>query len=196
MKKFLENARVPLNPECLKYKIALGFILIFVTSFGTGLVHGIFYAKAINLVPNTITFHAPLHDLSIITKNNILLACSLLLGFITIGVFNIFSVIYNGFVMGSMIGSSVPSEQTIKSLSLILPHGIFEIGWIISISVLATQMGIAFYQLLDSNLENRGFFSIIFVKRVSLWFSFVVVVALIEVFVTPSIFKYVNDLKL
>ena len=109
---------------------------------------------------------------------------------ITLGLYNIFAIAYNGIIMGTAIGSFVAKGQTTEILTLILPHGIPEIGWMLAISVFATQLGIHFYRFLDSGLENKDFLALLLSKTSLFLLSWVIVAALIEVFVTPYIYQY------
>ncbi|WP_423793431.1 stage II sporulation protein M [Methanocaldococcus indicus] len=102
--------------------------------------------------------------LSLILTNNLKVIFLMLAGSITFGLSTFINLIFNGFNVGVLIGSTFLTNEPLKLiLALILPHGIFEIPAIL-ISAIA------------------GF-------KIS--YILIVIAAFVEVYVTSKIANYI-----
>jgi stage II sporulation protein M len=124
----------------------------------------------------------------LILKNNALLAILMICGFCTFGVLNFGVIVYNGIILGSFIREGINFGGIWQTSLLILPHGIWEITWMIAASAFSLNLSHAFKQLLDSNLEDRSFLRLLFGSTSLYIILMVIIAAAIETYITPILF--------
>lgn len=128
-----------------------------------------------------------------IIVNNLLLAVSLLLGFLTFNIYNIVALMYNGVLFGVFFNKFVGIFGVTKTLLLVAPHGLLEITWFILISAFSVRLTTGFYKLLNSNLEERSFFTLLFSRKTVMLLSLALITVLIEIFITPQIYYFISQ---
>jgi uncharacterized membrane protein SpoIIM required for sporulation len=175
-----------MREKYIKYSYIL-FLIIFVISFSIGLF--LVENKEINnkyLLPNF-----QLIPKSKIFTNNILLAISLLIGFITINIQNYILIFYNGILFGikfSILKNKIGIE---KSLVTFLPHGIIELIWFIILSSLSVKLSFLLYDYIKSDFTKKIFLKELFSKKTFLYFSIVFLGILVEIYLTPLLINLI-----
>jgi uncharacterized membrane protein SpoIIM required for sporulation len=128
-----------------------------------------------------------------ILTNNLKVIFLMLAGAITFGLSTFINLIFNGFNVGALIGSTFLTNEPLKLIiGLILPHGIFEIPAILISAVAGFKIPyeIVLY-LLDkkekpiTNEDIREFLKLSLISII-----LIVIAAFIEVYITPKIANY------
>ncbi|CAB3288795.1 conserved membrane protein of unknown function [Methanocaldococcus lauensis] len=128
-----------------------------------------------------------------ILTNNLKVIFLMLAGSITFGLSTFINLIFNGFNVGVLIGSTFQTNEPLKLiLALILPHGIFEIPAML-ISALAgfkIPYEITLY-LLDKKQKPLTEEDIKeFLKLALISIILIVIAAFVEVYITPKVANY------
>lgn len=182
------------------FKYTLVAMLIFFIGWGTAVYY--FYTNpdaAKDLIPAKISGRKGGDDLpfrpdpaqmsSFIMTNNIQVGIITFAGGITFGAYSVFELFKNGLVIGAVATLAAPIMGQVRFWSLILPHGIIELmaificggaGFLIGASLIA-----------PGNLRRADAVRIAAAKALKLFAGaviFFIVAAMIEGFITPSVF--------
>ncbi|AEH06440.1 stage II sporulation protein M [Methanothermococcus okinawensis] len=128
-----------------------------------------------------------------ILLNNLKVIFLMLAGAITFGFSTFINLIFNGFNVGILIGSTFQTNEPLKLITaLILPHGIFEIPAMLISAVAGFKIpyGITLY-LLDKKEKPITEDDIKeFLKLALISIILIVIAAFIELYITPKIANY------
>lgn len=127
-----------------------------------------------------------------ILSNNLFLGLSLLFGFIFFNIYNIIAIFINGLFWGFYINKFFGNLGVLNSILLFVPHAIFEYYWIVSISVHSTKLSSDFYRYLNSDFEDNLLFKNLISLHTFKLMSLILVSALIENYITGSLFNLLN----
>jgi len=128
-----------------------------------------------------------------ILTNNLKVIFLMLAGAITFGLSTFINLIYNGFNVGLLIGSTFLTNEPLKLISaLILPHGIFEIPAMLISAIAGFKIPyeITLY-LLDKKekpITNEDIKEFLKLSLISI--ILIIIAAFIEVYITPKIATY------
>ena len=183
------------------YKYILVAAIIFWVCFIIGiLATQTVYDVIKPIIPQTLAKGNSLKDLkeplttdpagmsSFIMLNNIKEALYAFIGGITAGVFTVFSLAKNGFVIGIVAAVIFSTNKPLPILSLLLPHGIIELTALFISGGAGLIMGAALIS--PGNLKRGDALKICSRKALRLFAGSVImliVAAVIEGFITPSI---------
>ncbi len=126
-----------------------------------------------------------------IAVNNLLCAGLLLTSFFSFGLIPILIIAYNGIMIGYTLKLGCNQIGVLPTLALVLPHGVVEMTAILFAAFLGMRISIAFIEFLQSDMENKRFFSMLFSTQNILLLGLILIAALIESFITPYIYDYV-----
>ncbi|CAB3288789.1 conserved membrane protein of unknown function [Methanocaldococcus lauensis] len=125
-----------------------------------------------------------------ILTNNLKVIFLMLAGSITFGLSTFINLIYNGFNVGVLIGSTFQTNEPLKLiLALILPHGIFEIPALLISAVAGFKIPyeITLY-LLDKKEKPITEEDIKeFLKLALISIILIIIAAFVEVYITPKV---------
>ncbi|MCQ6253350.1 stage II sporulation protein M [Methanocaldococcus sp.] len=128
-----------------------------------------------------------------ILTNNLKVIFLMLAGSITFGLSTFINLIYNGFNVGVLIGSTFQTNEPLKLiLALILPHGIFEIPALLISAVAGFKIPyeITLY-LLDKKEKPITEEDIKeFLKLALISIILIIIAAFVEVYITPKVANY------
>ncbi|TAE29476.1 MAG: hypothetical protein EAZ92_06170 [Candidatus Kapaibacterium sp.] len=100
-----------------------------------------------------------------IAVNNLLCAGLLLTSFFSFGLIPILIIIYNGIMIGYTMKLGCNQIGVLPTLALVLPHGVVEMTAILFAAFLGMRISIAFMEFLQSDMENKRFFSMLFSQK-------------------------------
>ncbi|ACX72190.1 protein of unknown function DUF95 transmembrane [Methanocaldococcus vulcanius M7] len=128
-----------------------------------------------------------------ILSNNLKVIFLMLAGAITFGLSTFINLLFNGFNVGALIGSTFLTNEPLKIIAgFILPHGIFEIPAILISAVAGFKIPyeITLY-LLDKKEKPITEEDIkVFLKLAIISIILIIIAAFIEVYITPKIATY------
>lgn len=117
--------------------------------------------------------------------HNLKVCIWIILGWVTFGISTLFTLIFNGLTIGSVISNSVHSFGIYNTFILIVPHASIEILGILCASTLGLQPLVIVYQFMKGQKNN---FKYILNKSMSLLLLsllFFFIASIIEAYITP-----------
>ncbi|XRO76343.1 stage II sporulation protein M [Methanocaldococcus sp. 10A] len=171
-------------------------IVLTLVIFSIGFLYGFIFTndlskindKELSNYKSKIQFNFPT-----ILLNNLKVIFLMLAGSITFGLSTFINLIFNGFNVGVLIGSTFQTNEPLKLiLALILPHGIFEIpGMLISATAgFKIPYEITLY-LLDKKEKPLTEEDIKeFLKLALISIILIIIAAFVEVYITPKVANY------
>ncbi|WP_292460153.1 stage II sporulation protein M [Methanothermococcus sp.] len=128
-----------------------------------------------------------------ILTNNLKVIFLMLAGSITFGLSTFINLIFNGFNVGVLIGSTFQTNEPLKLIAgFILPHGIFEIPAMLISAVAGFKIPYEVIQYLRDKKEKPITEEDIkeFLKLALISIVLIVIAAFVEVYITPKIANY------
>ena len=125
--------------------------------------------------------------------NNLKVVFLMLAGSITFGLSTFINLIFNGFNVGVLVGSTFLTNEPLKLITgLILPHGIFEIPAMIISAVAGFKIPYEVIQYLRDKKEKPLTEEDIkeFLKLAGISIILIIIAAFVEVYITPEIANY------
>lgn len=164
-------------------------ILLFVISVVIGYILG--YDNVDDIPQNS---HRLIDNFSLETviKRNSIVFMLLMIGFISFGIINLFTLFINAVVVGIAINSFIRYFGILKCIAAFLPHGIIEIAVYIEISRLSLRTSKVFLEDIMSNFENTNFIYEIKIYRYMILYVILICAALVEVYLTPIAIDSIN----
>lgn len=168
---------------------------IFFMFFTIGFFIGVSNIELYNIPTVSINKNISIDFNSIITitSKNILLAITLLFGFLTANILNYILMFYNGIVFGLSFYTYSKILDNEKLLMIVLPHAILEITWMLLISSFSVKLFFSFIKFINSRYEEKEFIFLLKSKMLHKLFAIVVLAIGIELFVTPLLFNLINS---
>jgi len=158
--------------------VAVGWLVGATTDFSS--LQG--FQTAASPFPETLTFRT-------ILQNNLLALGVTLLGVVTFGLVAVFSLFFNGFLVGVLVRVALPSAGALELVALLLPHGVLELPafWLVGAVALRVVHRLVRYLrgLDDAALTRRE--AVEAGALVVAAAVLVVVAAWVEVAVTPAV---------
>ena len=205
---YFENLRKTLEKNS---NLALSLALIFIVVIGVASAfadqfNSLLTTYGINTLLNP---NVNMNSVLDVFLNNEIAALSTYLLSIFFGIVSIFSVILNGLSLGILYGTTFPQQNFAVFVAYILPHGIFEIPAIILESVAGILLFKFLYFFVKKSFtyrspsfkegmvkswdENKVYLihSVVLIIFVSI---LLIIAAIIEVYLTPTIGSYVANL--
>jgi uncharacterized membrane protein SpoIIM required for sporulation len=129
-----------------------------------------------------------------ILKNNFLVGIYIIIGSISYCIIS-FSVLgYSAFTIGSIFQGFAKTYSTADATILILPHGLIELIWLILLTVCSYNISNSLFSFLkNQDIQPNQIISKTTFKRLTIACLLIVVGAIVEVYFTIPIFKYLND---
>ncbi|MBE8539140.1 stage II sporulation protein M [Geoglobus acetivorans] len=120
--------------------------------------------------------------------NNTLKAFSAMILGVFLGIVPLLFVVFNGIVIGVVVGYVGMEIGILRTLLLLIPHGILEIPAILVSCAYGFEMGIAFYRLLRGERISLDAVILEHLKKfVKIPLPMLLVAALIETYITPVV---------
>ena len=128
-----------------------------------------------------------------ILTNNLKVIFLMLAGAITFGLSTFINLMFNGFNVGVLVGSTFLTNEPLKLITgLILPHGIFEIPAMLISAVAGFKIPYEVIQYLRDRKEKPLTEEDIkeFLKLAGISIILIIIAAFVEVYITPEIANY------
>ncbi|WP_410989980.1 stage II sporulation protein M [Bacillus cereus] len=117
--------------------------------------------------------------------HNLKVCIWILLGWITFGISTLFTLIFNGLTIGSIISNSIHSFGIYNTFILIVPHASIEILGILCASALGLQPLVIIYQFMNGQKNNLKFILSKSINLFLLSLFFFLIASIIEAYITP-----------
>ncbi|NRB63745.1 MAG: stage II sporulation protein M [Saprospiraceae bacterium] len=166
-----------------KYSILYFIILFFLFALIGYFFLSENYPRSDSLKP----FHIQLNvdDLLKIMTNNLLIGVLILFGFLTLNLTNLSFIVFNGLLYGIAIHKYSLEFGLSKTLTAILPHGIFEYLGLAVLFSCSIDINISLYQYF--NKQSTSPIQQNVMNNILIGFSLIIFSSLIEVYFTPLI---------
>ena len=173
----------------IKYS-PLIFLGIFILAFVIGMSNDI--PKSISITTINTNPKIDFEIIKTISIKNILLALTLLLGFLTANILNYILLFFNGLMFGMSYSTYSKIFETKQLLLIVLPHAIIEVLWMVLISSLSVKLFFYFLKYINSNYTNKDFINLLKSKYLFKLYFIVILAIIIELFITPFLFNLTN----
>lgn len=173
----------------IKYS-PLIFLGTFILAFAIGMSNDI--PKSISITTINTNPKIDFETIKTISIKNILLALTLLLGFLTANILNYILLFFNGLMFGMSYTTYSKIFKTKQLLLIVLPHAIIEVFWMVLISSLSVKLFFYFLKYINSNYTNKEFINLLKSKYLFKLFFIVILAIIIELFITPLLFNLTN----
>lgn len=140
--------------------------------------------------PEQITF-------GFVAMNNLRVLAILVLGFVSFGAISGLVLLFNGFVVGLVVGSAASDGQLVEAIALIVPHGVFELGAFFLVGGMTFRLTHRLLNYLrgvdDSVVTRQELFEIVLLVALSA--GAIVIAAWIETNLTEAVARAVLGLN-
>ncbi len=161
--------------------------LYFVFSLGFAIGFYLFYFTILENTNQNENLKVVEFSFGYILKTNSGVFLILLMGVLSVGILNIFTIFINGFIVGLAFNEFSSQFGLLKALLAFLPHGILEV--LVYVSLSSHIIYISEFFLLDvlNDFNSPLFMTLFKAKSISLLYILLIIAAFIEVFITPII---------
>jgi stage II sporulation protein M len=161
--------------------------LYFVFSLGFVIGFYLFYfAISENTNPNENS-KAIEFSFGYILKKNSGVFLILLMGFLSVGILNIFTIFINGFIVGLAFNEFNSHFGLSKAILAFLPHGVLEVLVYVNLSSHIIYVSEFFLRDVFNDFNSPLFMIHFKIKSILLLYMLLILAAFIEVFITPII---------
>jgi uncharacterized membrane protein SpoIIM required for sporulation len=159
--------------------------LYFVFSLGFLIGYFIFYFTILENINQNSSSKVVEFSFLYILKTNSGVFLILLLGFLSVGLLNIFTIFINGFIVGLAFNEFSSQFGLLKALLAFLPHGIIEVFVYVSLSSHIIYTSEFFLRDVLNDFNSTLFVGFFKTKSILILFVLLIIAAFIEVFITP-----------
>lgn len=150
--------------------------------FVIGIVSGIVLSYVILQKPEKLELNTELSAIELFFHNYVWFIV-FLFGFLTFGIINISMLLYNGGVIGFLIGYSLKTKQFLQLVVWLAPHGIFEILALIISNGFTFFIIYFFYLKIIKEIEIKVKIKVMFTSSFFLITIVSIIASLLEVYI-------------
>lgn len=150
--------------------------------FVIGIVSGVILSYIFLQNPSKLELNTNLSAVELFSHNYVWFII-FLFGFLTFGIINISMLLYNGGVIGFLIGYSLKTKQFIQLIIWLAPHGVFEILALIISNGFAFFILYFFYLKIIKEVKTNIKIKFLFIRSLLLITIFSIIASLLEVYI-------------